>query len=79
MSGAFWKRVSEVEMSEDNKIVLLADIYKLRETKEKELAFYSEKLKELENKMFFLKKEIQITTFIIDMIEKEKIHMIGQK
>lgn len=79
MSGAFWKRIGEVEMLEDNKIVLLADIYKLRETKEKELAFYTEKLKELENKMFFIKKEIQITTFIIDMIEKEKIHMIGQK
>ena len=63
----------------DNKIVLLADVYKLRETKEKELAFYTEKLKELEDKMFFLKKEIQVTTFIIDMIEKEKIHMIGHK
>lgn len=63
----------------DNKIVLLADVYKLRETKEKELAFYTEKLKELEDKMFFIKKEIQVTTFIIDMIEKEKIHMIGHK
>ena len=63
----------------DNKIVLLADVYKLRETKEKELAFYTEKLKELEEKMFFIKKEIQVTTFIIDMIEKEKIHMIGHK
>ena len=63
---------------ETGKIVLLADIYKLRETKEKELAFYTEKLKELEEKMFFIKKEIQVTTFIIDMIEKEKIQMIGQ-
>ena len=61
----------------DNKIVLLADIYKLKESKEKELAFYTKKLKELEEKMFFLSKEIQMTTFIIDMIEKEKIHMIG--
>ena len=64
-------------MTDNGKIVLLADIYKMREAKEKELAFYSEKLKELEEKMFFLKKEIQMTTFIIDMIEKEKIHMIG--
>ena len=61
----------------DSKIILLADVYKMRETKEKELAFYSEKLKELEEKMFFIKKEIQMTTFIIDMIEKEKVHMIG--
>ena len=64
-------------MTDNGKIVLLADIYKMREAKEKELAFYSEKLKELEEKMFFIKKEIQMTTFIIDMIEKEKVHMIG--
>ena len=63
---------------ETGKIVLLADVYKLKEEKEKELAFYTEKLKELETKMFFLNKEIQVTTFIIDMIEKEKIQMIGQ-
>ena len=64
-------------MTDNGKIVLLADIYKMREAKEKELAFYFEKLKELEEKMFFIKKEIQMTTFIIDMIEKEKVHMIG--
>jgi hypothetical protein len=63
----------------DNKIVLLADVYKMRETKEKELAFYTQKLKELEEKMFFIRKEIQTTTFIIDMIEKEKVQMIGIK
>lgn len=62
----------------DSKIILLADVYKMRETKEKELAFYTEKLKELEEKMFFIRKEIQMTTFIIDMIEKEKIQMVGQ-
>ena len=64
-------------MSDNGKIVLLSEIYKMREAKEKELAFYTEKLKELEEKMFFIKKEIQMTTFIIDMIEKETIHMIG--
>ena len=58
-------------------IVLLSDVYKMREEKQKELAFYTEKLKELESKMFFIQKEIQITNFIIDMIEKEKIRMIG--
>jgi len=61
----------------DNKIILLADVYKMREEKQKELAFYAEKLKELESKLFFIKKEIQVTTIIIDMIEREKVHMIG--
>lgn len=63
----------------DNKIVLLADVYKMREEKQKELAFYEQKLKELETKLFFVNKEIQVTTFIIDMIEKEKIHSIGSR
>jgi len=62
---------------EKSNIVLLSDVYKMREEKQKELEFYTEKLKELESKMFFIQKEIQITTFIIDMIEKEKIRMIG--
>ena len=61
----------------DNKIILLADVYKMREEKQKELAFYTERLKELESKLFFINKEIQVTTFIIDMIEREKVHMIG--
>ena len=61
----------------DNKIILLADVYKMREEKQRELAFYTEKLKELESKLFFINKEIQVTTFIIDMIEREKVHMIG--
>lgn len=62
----------------DNKIILLADVYKMREEKQKELAFYTERLKELESKLFFINKEIQVTTVIIDMIERESIHMIGQ-
>lgn len=62
----------------DNKIILLADVYKMREEKQKELAFYTDKLKELELKLFFINKEIQVTTFIIDMIEHEKVHTIGQ-
>jgi len=61
-------------MNEANSnIIILSDIYNMRAEKEKELAYYEEKLKELENKLFFVRKEIQLTSFIIDMIEKEKI------
>ena len=59
------------------KIILLSDIYKMREAKEKELAYYEDRLKELQNKMFFLRKEIDLTNFIIDIIEKEKVITIG--
>lgn len=57
-------------------IILISDIYKLREQKEKELEFYREKLEELQSKMFFVQKEIQLTNFIIDLIEKEKVQDI---
>jgi hypothetical protein len=69
--------MTKTENSE-NKIVRLADIYELREQKEKELKFYTERMEELKTKLFFIQKEMEITTFIIDMIEKEKITMIGQ-
>ena len=59
-----------------SEIILIADIYKLREQKEKELEFYREKLEDLQKKMFFVQKEIQLTNFIIDLIEKEKVQDI---
>lgn len=59
-----------------SEIILIADIYKLREEKQKELDFYREKLEELEKKMFFVQKEIQLTNFIIDLIETEKVQDI---
>jgi hypothetical protein len=57
-------------------LILISDIYKLREEKQKELEFYREKLEELQKKMFFLQKEVQLTNFIIDLIEKEKVQDI---
>jgi hypothetical protein len=57
-------------------IILIQDIYKLKEIKEKELKFYQERLDELNRKMFFIKKEIELTGVIINLIEKEKIEDI---
>lgn len=65
-----------VLLGEMSDIILISDIYKLREQKEKELEFYREKLEELQSKMFFVQKEIQLTNFIIDLIEKEKVQDI---
>lgn len=64
-------------MNSDNKIILLSEIYKRREEKEKELAFYFEKMKELKTKLFFIQKEIEITDFIIRIIESEKVTIVG--
>ena len=55
------------------KIILLSDLKDLRKEKERELRFYSERLEELNNKLFFIRKEIELTNFIIDLIEKENL------
>lgn len=55
------------------KIILLSDLKDLRRQKEQELKYYSERLEELNKKLFFIRKEIDLTNFIIDLIEKENI------
>ena len=55
------------------KIVLLSDLKDLRKEKERELKFYSERLEQLNNKLYFIRKEIELTNFIIDLIEKENL------
>ena len=55
------------------KIILLKDLKDIRAEKERELAYYTERLEKLNNKMFFIRKEIELTNFIIDLIEQEKI------
>tara|TARA_R100000426_G_scaffold36663_1_gene29188 strand:+ start:107 stop:322 length:216 start_codon:yes stop_codon:yes gene_type:complete len=67
----------------DKKIIFLQDIISQKVRKEEELKYYAKQLQELENKMFFLRKEIQLTNFIIEAIEQEKItdlkHLIEVK
>lgn len=55
------------------KIILLKDLKDIRAEKERELAYYTERLEKLNQKMFFIRKEIELTNFIIDLIEREKI------
>ena len=55
------------------KIILLNDIYEMRRRKEEELAFYHEQLEKLQQKMFFLQKDIEITNICIEIIEKETV------
>ena len=60
-------------MDISNKIILLSDYIEQKIRKEKELEYYQKELEGLQKKMFFLRKEIQLATFIIDIVEKEKI------
>jgi prefoldin subunit 5 len=56
-----------------NTIIRLSDVYETRERKEKELAYYREQLEILRQKMFFIQKDIEITTICIQLIEKEQV------
>ena len=60
-------------MVDDRKIVLLTDFIEQKVRKEKELEFYTSQLEELQKKMFFLRKEIQLTNYIIEIVENEKV------
>ena len=57
-----------------NDIININDVYEIRDKKKKELNFYQDQLKELQEKLFFLEKEIGMTEFIIKVIEQEKIY-----
>ena len=60
-------------ISNERKIILITDIFDQKVRKEKEIEFYEKELKKIEEKLFFLRKEQQLTQFIIDIIEQEKV------
>ena len=60
-------------MESEKKIVLLSDFIEQKVRKEKELEYYTQQLEELQKKLFFLNKEIQLTNLIIDIIDKEQV------
>jgi hypothetical protein len=57
----------------DRKILFITDLIDQRLRKEQEITYYEKELQKIEEKLFFLKKEKQLTQFIIDIIEKEKV------
>ena len=60
-------------MTQDKKIVFLSDLIEQKLRKEQEIEYYENKLKEITDKLFFLKKEKDLTNLIIDILEQEKI------
>lgn len=59
-------------------LIRITDVLETKVRKEKELEYYQKELEKLQQKMFFIKKDIEITNLIIDMIEKENVLMIGK-
>jgi hypothetical protein len=62
-----------------NKLIVLTDVIETKLRKEKELAFYQKELEKLEMKMFFLKKDIEITNLCIQIIEQERVMDIREQ
>ena len=60
-------------MESERKIVLLSDFIEQKVRTEKELEYYTQQLEELQKKLFFLNKEIELTNLIIDIIDKEQV------
>ena len=60
-------------MIDDKRIIFLTDLIETKVRKEKELEYYQVELQKLQEKMFYVKKEIDLTKTIIHIIEEEKI------
>jgi hypothetical protein len=58
------------------KIVLLQDVYAIKEQKEKELAYYREQLEIITEKLVWIEREYKLTKDIIKMIEQETVMSI---
>ena len=60
-------------MSEKGKIFLITDIIEQKVRKERELEFYEQELEKLKEKMFWVKREIDLTNTIIRVIQEETV------
>lgn len=54
-------------------IIDITEIYELRDRKKLELEYYNRQLQELQHKMQVIRREIDLTYMIIQMVEKEEV------
>ena len=57
----------------ESRIIILADILEQKLRKERELTYYEAQLAQLLGRMRYIKKEIEITNMIIELVTGEKI------
>jgi len=65
-----------MRMSDEKRIILISDFIEQKLRKEQELEYYLNELAELQVKIGHLKREVDLTNTIIDMIKAEKVQMI---
>ena len=60
-------------MDDEPKLILLEEFLEQRLRKEQEISYYEKQMEEIERKLFFLRKERELTATIIDMLTREKV------
>jgi hypothetical protein len=65
-------------LSEDQRIILISDFIEQKVRKERELDYYLRELEQLQSKISFLRKEVDLTNLIIDMIKAEQVHDVQE-
>jgi len=66
-------------MSEEQKLILISDFIEQKLRKEKELEFYLKELEELNRKIGWLRREVDLTNTIINMIKHEQVYDIKEQ
>ena len=59
--------------NKSQKIIFITDLIESKINKQREIENYESQLKVIEEKLFFLRKEKEITETILELIEHEKI------
>mgnify|MGYP006444600831 CR=1 FL=1 len=65
-------------MSEEQRIILISDFIEQKLRKEQELEFYLKQIEKLENKIGFLRREVDLTNTIIGMIKGDMVYDIKE-
>ena len=60
-------------MHNERKIIMLTDVMEQKLRKERELEFYEKELKKLEERLYWLRREITLNNNIIDIIKNDAI------
>lgn len=66
-------------MSNDQKLILITDFIEQKLRKEKELEFYEKELVELQIKIGYLRREVDLTNTIINLIKTETVYDVKER
>jgi len=66
-------------VSDEKRILLMADFIEQKVRKEQELDYYIKQLEELQMKIGYLRREVDLTNTIIDIIKQEAVYDVKEQ